>query len=147
MMKKKNHYNCGSLNPMFGKKNPAQTERMKNRTGPLNPMVGMVGENSLRWKDGECFSNGRIFIYSPEHPFCYKNRYVRRSHLVWELNSGVRVQPGEVIHHIDGNPMNDEPENLQWIKNQSDHARLEHKIREGRRITDRTCVSISSPVL
>ena len=104
------------------------------------------GKNHPHWRGGECKKDGRVFILAPEHPFCGKSRYVLRSHLVWELNSGMRIQLGEIIHHKDGNRLNDEIENLQWMKNQSEHMRLERKIGEERRITDRTCVSTSSPV-
>ncbi len=52
--------------------------------------------------------------------------YINRSHLVWEAANGRLVEPGEVIHHIDGNTENDVIENLQLMK-RGEHSSLHNK--------------------
>ena len=42
---------------------------------------------------------------------------------------GRPLQKGEVVHHIDGNPLNCSPDNLQ-IMTQSEHARIHYKSRK-----------------
>lgn len=49
------------------------------------------------------------------------NRHTHR--IVAEAKLGRRLQPGEVVHHIDGDKRNYNPDNLEVLKNQSDHAR------------------------
>lgn len=60
------------------------------------------------------------------HPYYYskttcgipEHRYVMEQHL------GRYLKPEEVVHHIDGNPQNNQIENLYLCKNQSEHASI-----------------------
>jgi HNH endonuclease len=42
------------------------------------------------------------------------------------------AQPGQIVHHVDGNPMNNDPENLQ-LMTQSEHAKLHQTGRRWKR--------------
>lgn len=54
----------------------------------------------------------------------YEKTYGRHTHrIVAEQNLGRPLQPGEVVHHIDGNKRNNHPGNLQ-VMTQSEHARI-----------------------
>jgi hypothetical protein len=39
---------------------------------------------------------------------------------------GRSLQPIEIVHHMDGNPQNNAPENLMVLPNQGDHLRIHH---------------------
>lgn len=59
----------------------------------------------------------------------YAKYYGRKEHrVVAERKIGRRLQPGEIVHHIDGNPRNNAPENLQ-VMTQAEHTRLHAKLR------------------
>lgn len=45
------------------------------------------------------------------------------SHVVWERANGRPLRPDEIVHHIDGDPFNNAPENLQAMT-QPEHIRL-----------------------
>lgn len=45
---------------------------------------------------------------------------------------GRALQPGEVVHHLDGNSLNNEPDNLLVLPSQRHHASLEHYLRRAR---------------
>lgn len=46
--------------------------------------------------------------------------------IVAERKLGRRLRPDEVVHHIDGDRRNNDPENIVVLRNQGDHARLHH---------------------
>ena len=53
-----------------------------------------------------------------------RRRYMQRSHVVWnQAHPDDPVRPGEEIHHIDGNRLNDVPENLLKVTRE-EHQRL-----------------------
>lgn len=58
------------------------------------------------------------------HPTTDKRGRILRSHLVWDRSHpDDPVLPGEVVHHIDNDSLNDSPENLAKLPSQSAHAR------------------------
>lgn len=50
--------------------------------------------------------------------------YEHRALAAWRL--GRPLRPGEVVHHIDGDPSNNHPDNLQVLASQRHHMLLEH---------------------
>jgi hypothetical protein len=52
----------------------------------------------------------------------YEKTFGRHTHrVVMEKMVGRPLAKGEVVHHIDGNPRNNDPENLMLFKSQSEH--------------------------
>lgn len=100
-----------------------EIRRRIGRAGPENPLFkgGWKGRGGKG--DKEYF-----FVWlSPgeraQHPTANRRGYIHRSHLVWNgAHPEDPVKPGEVIHHIDGDSLRDEPDNLEkWT--QREHAR------------------------
>ena len=81
-----------------------------------------IGERAAHWQGGKRMDRGRVQIHRPDHPHAQYNGYVYRYRLVAEAILGRYLQPGEVVHHIDGDESNDHPDNLLVIT-QSEHAR------------------------
>lgn len=69
-----------------------------------------------------------VTVWIPEH-----RRSVRvHRHVAAEL-LGRPLFPGEVVHHIDGDSLNNAPENLLVLPSQRHHASLEQYLRRSRR--------------
>ena len=82
------------------------------------------GSKHPNWKGGITKSREYIVIHSPNHPFCNKAKYVYEHRLIMEKKLGRYLRPEEVVHHIDRNPMNNHPDNLQLFANQREHSKL-----------------------
>lgn len=81
-------------------------------------------ENSPSWKGGISYTNGYRCIYAPDHPRRHPNGYVYEHVLVAESKIGRPLLDGEVVHHIDRDKLNNDPDNLQVLPSQSAHAKL-----------------------
>ena len=65
--------------------------------------------------------NGYKCVYKPEHPASSLAGYVFEHRLIAEKALGRHLDTSEVLHHIDGNPRNNDVSNLFVFENQSAH--------------------------
>ena len=92
-----------------------------------NKSKSMLREGNPNWKGGkQIICSGRLSTLMPEHPYANANGYVRNSRLIVEKKLGRFLKSEEVIHHKDGNIMNEDPDNLILCTNDSEHQRLYH---------------------
>ena len=92
--------------------NIAHAPFVKARHGKLNG----------RWTGGRIVDeDGYVLIKSSGHPFADRHNYVREHRLVMEKKLGRYLLPSEVVHHIDDNKQNNDPENLELFSRNSDH--------------------------
>lgn len=91
------------------------------RTGPKR------GELHPDWNGGIRIQKGYRYIYSPDHPNCTKQRCVAEHRLVMEQKLGRYLLKKEVVHHVDGNPLNNNPDNLMVFGSNGDH--LHHELK------------------
>ena len=69
-------------------------------------------------------------IYLPNHPYCKSNGLVFEHRLVMEKKIGRYLRPEEVIHHIDGNTLNNDIDNLELFENHKKHQLSRHTFPE-----------------
>lgn len=85
------------------------------------------GENNPAYKGGKYFdSSGYVVVYMPNHPNCGVKKTVLEHRFVMECKIGRYLTDEEVVHHIDFNKSNNNPDNLMLFPNQSRHI-LFHK--------------------
>lgn len=114
----------GENNPMWG----------KGMKGEENPMYGRRKEAAPRWKGGrKVRKDGYVLVVAPEgHPSpadtskASGTAYILEHRLVMEQQLGRYLDPAEVVHHIDGNPSNNDPSNLELFASQAEHIRERH---------------------
>lgn len=128
--------------------------RPKNRfvkahaTGPSHPnfkgewTVTKDGQTRVRvWIDDEMMARLGIAPGS-------RKRHALRSRVNWLLaHPGETLSQDEPIHHLNGDPTDDRPENLQKMPSNSDHVRLHaHAMNERRRQPDAACETCGGPI-
>ncbi len=117
----------GEKNPMFG----------KGLSGEKNPMFGKRLHLSPRWNGGRKIrKDGYTFVVAPsDHPcpaYTKPNglKYILEHRYVMEQHVGRYLEPQEVVHHIDNNPLNNDVSNLRLFANQSEHMKIAHPKRQ-----------------
>jgi hypothetical protein len=72
--------------------------------------------------------NNHFFVRVPEHPHCNKNKQVAIATLIMESHIGRYLSDNEIVHHIDGNPHNNDLCNLLLLTD-SEHKKLHYRLR------------------
>lgn len=85
-------------------------------------------ENNSNWRGGRSIaSHGYVLIrVGTDHHLADVRGYAYEHRLVAERKLGRRLRKGEIPHHIDGNPQNNSPENIEVMRS-AWHHRAEHR--------------------
>lgn len=78
------------------------------------------------------YHKGYKVVYMPSHPRARQNGYVYEHILVAEDKMKRPLREGEIVHHIDGNKLNNRPDNLMVFPSQSEHNKHHWKTRSTR---------------
>lgn len=87
-----------------------------DHNGHLNP----------HWRGGQKMPDGYKYIWCPSHPNATKEGYVAEHRLVMENSIGRLLDRKEVVHHADGNKLNNSPANLVLMQSTGKHFILAH---------------------
>jgi len=93
--------------------------KVKTRSRPCRYCSQKCYRSSKQYID----ASGYICIKKPNHPHATTNGWVRQHIVVATQKLGRTLYKNEVVHHIDGNKLNNESNNIQVLKN-SEHTRL-----------------------
>lgn len=90
-----------------------------------------VGDKNHNWGGGLTISKGGYLVFT-NSPANGINRNKHLHVVICEYKYGRKMKKGEHVHHIDGNKLNNHPDNL-LILTASDHAKLHAKERNNAR--------------
>lgn len=99
------------------------TQKVLKRSGCAMRPRGAPAARNGNWGGGCTIDKaGYILVRVPGHPFANKNGYIRKHRLVMEQILGRYLKPEEVVHHIDEDPSNNEPNNLALFEHNRIHV-------------------------
>lgn len=81
-----------------------------------------AGVNNPAWRGGVVIEKkGYVKVYAPNHPHKDRHNKVWQHRIVMEAKLGRILDRSERVHHIDGNPLNNRPDNLQLFRSNGEH--------------------------
>ncbi len=91
-----------------------------------------IGPKANHWQGGRPIFQGYQFVYAPGHPATTSTKpYVQEHRLIMEEQLGRYLEPYEIVHHKDGDRLNNDPSNLEVKtrgKHLSDHFKASHEV-------------------
>lgn len=96
---------------------------------PNDVRSSMKGEKNPNWNGGRIVRNEYIEVYTTTHPRRGTRNYMYEHIIVMEKHIGRYLEPGEVVHHINGNKIDNRIENLLLLTN-SEHIALHAKLKK-----------------
>ncbi len=93
--------------------------RFGKKRGKLK--VTKKGENHARYKGKVIIKQGYFLVWAPSHKRA-RNGRVMQSALIAERCLGRELNSKELIHHIDENKLNDNPNNLYLFPSKREHV-------------------------
>jgi hypothetical protein len=83
------------------------------------------GDRHPKWSGGELVVGGYRYLSRPDHPNATRQGYVAEHRLVMEEKLGRLLKREEVVHHRNGVPLDNRPENLEVFQSNAEHLRHE----------------------
>lgn len=122
------HCGCGQRTGI-SKKTCKRSGHIKGHPFRFLPGHNSRGNLNPKWKNGIAHDKNRIKIWCPADNPQSKNNYFYKHVLNAEKALGQQLPIGSVVHHIDGNPANNENSNLIICENQAYHLLLHQRTR------------------
>ena len=95
--------------------------------GENNPNYGNRGEKCPAWKGGRRISNyGYVLLRKPDHPNARPDGYILEHRYVMSQYLGRPLRDDEIVHHKDGNRLNNDISNLE-LMTLSEHTTIHNK--------------------
>lgn len=80
--------------------------------------------------NGVCIFNGYIHIRIGDHPMSNKSGYAPLHRIIMQAKIGRVLKKNEIVHHKNGNTIDNRIENLELLQSLGDHNKIKKAFRE-----------------
>ena len=87
---------------------------------------GIKGKETAHWQGGRIIAGGYYYVYAPNHPNKTLGCYVLEHRLIMEKHIKRYLKKEEIVHHGNGNKLDNRFGNLCLVENQSEHNKIYH---------------------
>jgi hypothetical protein len=94
------------------------------------------GDQSAKWKQGRTTYGGYAYVFMPDHPNANYggNKYYSEHRFVMEQHIGRYLLKSELVHHINGDTLDNRIENLVLCAERKEHAKQHPEIQAKQKI-------------
>lgn len=106
----------GTLCPVYGRHLSDETKEKLRKAN--------TAANNYHWSGGrKIHSEGYVLVYDPESHLCNKHGFVMEHRLVAEKKYGRELTTNDIVHHLDGNKQNNDPDNI-VVLTRAEHIKI-----------------------
>jgi hypothetical protein len=81
----------------------------------IKPPPNPTGPGNSNWRGGQVRLEGYVMVRAPEHPNALKSGYIMEHRMVMSEVLGRPLEPGEYVHHRNGDKADNRAENLELM--------------------------------
>lgn len=95
---------------------------LRNGIERVRKVGGVYGPKNHQWKGGKPrYAKGYKYVYAPNHPHRTSSNVMAEHRLVMEEHLGRYLEPEEVVHHRNGDTLDNRIENLGLFASNAEH--------------------------
>jgi hypothetical protein len=124
-LEQRNCRKCGAVFSFTARPSLVRRGEGKFCSPSCSTSFNRTNKRSNNWRGGKkVVESGHVLVYVPDDPHARPDGYALEHRVLVSRRIGRVLYPSEVVHHKDGDPSNNNLDNLELLPSQSEHMKL-----------------------